>query len=30
MKLDVMGTADLAGDVSAKFTPVEPFKFLTP
>jgi len=30
MKLDVMGTVNLSGDVSAKFTPTEPFKFLTP
>lgn len=30
MKLDVMGTVNLSGDVSAKFTPAEPFKFLTP
>jgi len=28
--LDVMGTVNLSGDVSAKFTPAEPFKFLTP
>ena len=30
MKLAVMGPVDLAGDVSAKFTPAEPYKFLTP
>lgn len=30
MKLDVMGPVNLAGDVSTKFTPAEPFEFLSP
>jgi len=30
MRLAVMGPTDLAGDVTAKFTPTEPYKFLKP
>lgn len=30
MKLDLMGPVDLAGDVSTKFTPAEPYRFLSP
>jgi choloylglycine hydrolase len=30
MKLAVMGPVNLGGDVSAKFTPAEPYKFLAP
>ncbi len=30
MRLAVMGPVDLAGDVSAKFTPTEPYAFLAP
>jgi len=30
MNLAVMGPTDLAGDVSTKFTPTEPYIFLSP